>query len=88
MHIIAWLLGQRSHSSSSTALNARHPERLGGPTETELNSISGLPGGALTRIEASLDLYARVARLDCEMKSHGRPESPARALMDQLARAF
>ncbi len=88
MHIIAWLLRQRSLASPASGINAKPPSKLGGPTETDLASLTGLPDGALTRIEASLDLYARVARLDAELGNEHQPESPARALMDQLARAF
>ena len=88
MHIIAWLLGQRSLASPVSGINAPPPSKLGGPTETDLTSLAGLPDGARTRIEASLDLYARVARLDAELGNEDQPESPARALMDQLARAF
>lgn len=88
MHIIAWLLGQRSLASPASGINAKPPSKLGGPTETDLASLTGLPDGALTRIEASLDLYARLARLDAELGNEDQPVSPARALMDQLARAF
>jgi regulator of CtrA degradation len=88
MHIIAWLLGQRSLSSPPSGINTTPPSKLGGPTETDLGLVAGLPEGARTRNEASLDLYARVARLDAELGIEDQPESPARALMDQLSRAF
>ncbi|MEY4890964.1 MAG: hypothetical protein RIQ75_2094, partial [Pseudomonadota bacterium] len=87
MHIIAWLLGQRSLSSPPSGMNTTPPSKLGGPTETDLALVAGLPEGARTRIEASLDLYARVARLDAELGNEDQPESPARALIDQLSRA-
>ncbi len=88
MHIIAWLLGQRAHFAPATSPNVAQPGRLGGPTETDIVLLADLPEGARTRIEASLDLYSRVARLDADMGSQDVPESPARALMDQLSRAF
>jgi regulator of CtrA degradation len=88
MHIIAWLLGQRSLSSPASGTNATPPSKLGGPTETDLALLPDLPEGARTRIEASLDLYARVERLDAELGNEDQSESPARALMDQLSRAF
>jgi len=88
MHIIAWLLGQRSLSSPPSGINTTPPSTLGGPTETDLALVAGLPEGARTRIEASLDLYARVARLDAELGNEDQPESPARALIDQLSCAF
>ncbi len=88
MHIIAWLLGQRSQFSQTPELNVPRPGKLGGPTDTDTASLVGLPEGARTRIEASLDLYARVARLDSELQTERQSESPARALIDQLARAF
>lgn len=88
MHIIAWLLTQRSQTVPAPGVNPPNPGRLGGPTETEMASLAGLPDGARTRIEASLDLYARVVRLDAEIRNDDPTESPARALLDQLARAF
>jgi regulator of CtrA degradation len=88
MHVIAWLIGQRSQFAQSPGLNTPPPGKLGDPTETDTVLLARLPEGARTRIEASLDLYARVARLDAELGSGSQPESPARVLMDQLARAF
>ena len=88
MHIIAWLLGQRTQFSQTPEINAPRPGKLGDPTETDTALLAGLPEGARTRIDASLDLYARVARLDAELRNDRQPESPARALIDQLARAF
>jgi regulator of CtrA degradation len=88
MHVIAWLLGQRSQFAKAPGLNPPGARSLGGPTETDTVLLANLPEGARTRIEASLDLYARVARLDAELGNESPPESPARVLMDQLARAF
>lgn len=90
MHVIAWLLSHRNLLAAAPGTTVGHfpPPRLGGPTETDLLSLAGLPEGAIKRIEASLDLYARVSRLDVEISRDDPSESPARALMDQLARAF
>ena len=88
MHVIAWLLGQRSQFAQSTGLNPPYPGKLGEPSETDAVLLANLPVGARIRIEASLDLYARVAWLDVEMGNTDLTESPARALMDKLARAF
>lgn len=88
MHIIAWLLTHRSQTAPPPGVNPLHAARLGGPTETDLAALADLPDGARARIEASLDLYARVARLDAEIGNEDHPESPARALLNQLARAF
>lgn len=90
MHVIAWLLAQRAQLtapvSGQTAPKQIHP--LAGHTETDAESIVGLPEGARKRIEASLDLYSRVARLDEDIRRDVPALSPARALMDQLAKAF
>jgi regulator of CtrA degradation len=90
MHVIAWLLAQRAQLGGRDAgfLQGGDVPRLAGQTETDLVSIAGLPDGAVKRIEASLDLYARVARLDEDIRSTAPTQSPARALMDQLAKAF
>lgn len=90
MHVIAWLLAHRSQlggQSSGLALGGEVP-RLAGHREADIQSVAGLPEGALKRIDASLDLYARVARLDEDIRSAAPIESPARALMDQIAKAF
>lgn len=88
MHVIAWLLGQRSQFAQASGLNTPRPGKLGDPTETDTVLLANLPAGARMRIEASLDLFARVARLDSDLGSGSQPDSPARVLMDQLARAF
>ena len=90
MHVIAWLLAHRSRKDApdgAVMFNGETP-RLAGHPETDPQSVEGLPEGALKRIEASLDLYARVARLDAHLRTVAPSSSPARALMDQLARAF
>lgn len=89
MHIIAWLLSQRSFQSGQKGDgDGLQPLQLGAPTHSDAATVAALPEGAQKRIAASLDLYARVARLDAELRSDAAPESPARALMNQLARAF
>lgn len=90
MHVIAWLLAHRARLNAADpgVPGAAQPSRLAGHTETDAQSIAGLPEGARKRIEASLDLYARVARLDDHIRNVAPTHSPARALMDQLARAF
>lgn len=90
MHVIAWLLAQRAQLNgheSGFPPNGDTP-RLAGHPETDPQSVVGLPEGALKRIDASLDLYARVSRLDDHIRSSAPAHSPARALMDQLAKAF
>lgn len=90
MHVIAWLLAHRAQRSGYDSSFARDngPPQLAGQTESDPKSVAGLPEGAVKRIEASLDLYARVARLDEDIRSVAPAHSPARALMDQLSRAF
>ncbi|RJT21113.1 DUF1465 family protein [Chakrabartia godavariana] len=90
MHVIAWLLAHRSQrpTGAAEAVDMRGPFRLGGPTETDPDALAALPEGARTRIAASLDLYARVARLEAEMTRVETPTSPARELLDRLSRSL
>ena len=67
--------------------------RLGRATETEPDIAAAFPFAARALIEASQELYGRVARLQDRMdhmaRPHGRVDnSPARALMDRLNTAF
>ena len=88
MHVIAWLLARRQGGSDVGASSVHGPLKLGGPTETDPEAILGLPDGAQIRISASLDLYARVARLEAELQRAEPAESPARALFDRLSRSL
>ena len=95
MHIIAWLLSQRAwqRGEIADAELADEKYRLGRATHTDPEIASAFPFAARALIEASQDLYDRVARLQDRMDSMARPRSqpessPARALMDRLNTAF
>lgn len=87
MHVIAWLLAHRGQGGGGYS-SPGGPLKLGGPTETDADAVAGLPEGARTRIAASIDLYARVARLEAELLRAEPPESPARALFERLSRSI
>jgi regulator of CtrA degradation len=95
MHIIAWLLSQRAwqRGEIADAELADEKYRLGRATQTDPEIASAFPFAARALIEASQDLYDRVARLQDRMDRMARPRSqtessPARALMDRLNTAF
>lgn len=92
MHIIAWLLSQRGWQrgeiSDADLMDEKY--RLGHAAGSDPALTATFPFAARALIDASQDLYDRVARLQDRM---GRPRaqtatSPARALMDRLNTAF
>ncbi|QIG80397.1 DUF1465 family protein [Stakelama tenebrarum] len=89
MHVIAWLLTQRAVDAGELAAReAMLPSRrLGTAPDTDAQALIALPGQARGIVEASIDLYRRVARLDGALEEPA-PESPARSMMDRLAAAF
>lgn len=92
MHIIAWLLSQRAwqRGEIGDADVADEKYRLGRATATDPGIAGDFPFAARSLIEASQELYGRVARLEERMLSPDAPlaDSPARALMDRLNTAF
>jgi regulator of CtrA degradation len=90
MHIVAWLLTQRAIESGEIATReGRRPERrLGHAQETDPVVIGTLPPAARRLISSSVDLYARVKRLDEGGLETEAPQSPARALMGRLERGL
>ena len=95
MHVIAWLLAQRAWQRGEIDSEALADERfrLGEAAGTEADSVSGFPFAARSLVDASIDLYERVARFEARMAA-GRSrtphstQSPAHALIDRLARSF
>ncbi|WP_022682940.1 DUF1465 family protein [Sphingobium bisphenolivorans] len=92
MHIIAWLLSQRAWQRGEISADelSNDKYRLGHAAGTDPAIASTFPFAARALIEASQDLYDRVARLQDRM---GVPRSqptasPARALLDRLNTAF
>ncbi len=88
MHVIAWLLTRRAEEAGEIDADAgAAPERrLGAANPSEPSAVALLPEGARAIIAASIDLYARVARLDGELDEDA-PASPARDLLGRLAGA-
>jgi regulator of CtrA degradation len=90
MHIVAWLLTQRAIESGEIAgRDGRRPERrLGQAQDSDPLVVSTLPQSAQKLINSSVDLYARVKRLDEGGLEAAVPQSPARALMGRLERGL
>ena len=90
MHIVAWLLTQRAIESGEIAgLEGRRPERrLGNAQDSDPVVVATLPASARKLINSSVDLYARVRRLDDGGLEAEAPQSPARALMGRLERGL
>ena len=88
MHIVAWLLTQRAIESGEihTADGRRPERRLGHANDSDAQVVEQLPQAARKLIGASIDLYARVSRLDEGQMTEDAPQSPARALMGRLER--
>lgn len=92
MHIIAWLLSQRAWQrgelSDAEMLDEKY--RLGHAATTDPAVSAAFPFAARALIEASQDIYERVARLQDRMscpRARAEP-NPARALMERLNAAF
>ncbi|WP_313809409.1 DUF1465 family protein [Sphingobium sp.] len=92
MHIIAWLLSQRAWQrgelNDADMLDDKY--RLGHAATTDPAISAAFPFAARALIEASQDLYERVARLQDRMarpRAQAEP-NPARALMERLNAAF
>lgn len=93
MHIIAWLLGQRAwqRGEIGDADLADDKYRLGRAARTDAMLAADFPFAASALIDASQELYERVARLQDRMDPMSLPAadaSPARALLDRLQTAF
>jgi len=90
MHIVAWLLTQRAvESGEISASGGRRPERrLGNAQDSDPDAIAKLPESARKLISSSIDLYARIKRLDEGVIAEEPPQSPARALMGRLERGL
>jgi regulator of CtrA degradation len=89
MHVVAWLLTRRAvEAGEIDAREARtSSRRLGLAPASEPAAIEQLPALARSLVDASADLYARVARLDQEIDRE-EPVSPARSLLDRLERSL
>jgi regulator of CtrA degradation len=91
MHIVAWLLTQRAIESGEIPnRDGRRPERrLGHAQDSDPAVVTQLPESAQRLIGSSVDLYARVKRLDeGGIEANANAQSPARALMGRLERGL
>ena len=90
MHIVAWLLTQKAvETGEIRSADGRRPERrLGHANESDEAVVEQLPEAAQRMINASIDLYQRVKRLDEGQLVDEPAQSPARALMGRLERDF
>lgn len=90
MHVVAWLLTRRALDAGEiSAGTAAVPARaLGAAPASDPGSLAALPPTARDLVEATRDLYARVARLEQDIESPVAPASPARTLLSRLERAF
>ena len=88
MHIVAWLLTQRAVETGELNIIAgRRPERrLGTANDSDEAILAMLPRSAQRLIRSSVDLYARIKRLDEGQVADEPAPSPARALMGRLER--
>ena len=90
MHIVAWLLTQRAIETGEIGVRdgPRPERRLGHAQDTDEQVVAKLPVSAQRLIRASVDLYARVKRLDEGQLLEEPVQSPARALMGRLERGL
>ncbi|SCW36218.1 regulator of CtrA degradation [Sphingobium faniae] len=95
MHVIAWLLSQRAwqRGEIGDAEMGEEKYRLGVAAQSDTALAASFPFAARSLVEASQELYERVARLQQRIELMRRPDgggapSPARALMDRLSSAF
>ena len=88
MHIVAWLLTQKAvETGEIKGADGRRPERrLGKANDSDPAVVEQLPDSARRLVNASVDLYARVKRLDEGQMADEPVASPARALMGRLER--
>ena len=90
MHIVAWLLTQKAvETGEIRSADGKRPERrLGHANDSDVAVVEQLPEAAQRMINASIDLYQRVKRLDEGQLADEPAQSPARALMGRLERDF
>lgn len=90
MHIVAWLLTQRAiESGDIPTVEGHRPERrLGHAQDSDPAVINQLPPAAQRLINSSVELYARIRRIDDGNTETVVPQSPARALMGRLERGL
>lgn len=95
MHVIAWLLTQRAvHNGELDWDDLADPKyQLGEAVKSDPQAVARFPFAARALIEASQDLYDRVARLQgaigmMDLVVPMFPQSPARQLLARLENSF
>lgn len=95
MHVLAWLLAQRAIFNGEVAISARGDKRfrLGMAASSAAGAVAHISDEMVALIQASEDIYQRVARLERQFVGRTRsrrkkPPSPARDLLNRLERAF
>lgn len=83
MHIVAWLIARRAEDARTGQL-----QPLGKAEASEAANLVKMPEDARQIINASCELYSRIARLDSEIEGARPSVSPARILQNQLEQAF
>jgi regulator of CtrA degradation len=82
MHVIAWLISHRALGIDSDASG------LGAAAKSDPETVASLPAAARQLISTSEDLYARVERLDLQLRDGEPAPNAAHGLMSRLVRAF
>ena len=93
MHVIAWLMAQKAWLRGEISADEIKGEayRLGDGPVTRAADLLEFPFSVRALIEASEELFDRVARLQTLLQSRGEaflPSSPARALINRLEQVF
>ncbi|MCC2976483.1 DUF1465 family protein [Sphingomonas sp. PL-96] len=87
MHVIAWLLTQRAREAGELEGRTQPAASLGPAQDTADAVLVELPDAARVLVEASIDLYRRVQRLD-DAQAAAASSSPARLMLDRLSARF
>ena len=89
MHIIAWLLTQRAVEAGEMSVDGARDSsrRLGDSIDTDRSTLGRLPDEARLLVEGSIDLHARVARVEAGLEPMPH-SSPARQLQGRLQQSF
>ena len=90
MQVLAWLLNRRAvEAGEISEAQAQAPHnRLGEVADSDPATLAALPLDAIALIEASRDLFQRVARLEAGLARPSAEQGPARGLFRRLEDAF
>jgi regulator of CtrA degradation len=87
MHVIAWLLTQRAREAGELDNRTSLAGGFSPAPDTGEDVLAQLPDAARVLVEASIDLYRRVQRLDDAQAAAGS-KGPARSMLDRLSASF